>query len=288
MTQQIWSARLHCKVLHTSARKIFPLWLRETTAASPCYSLSFHRDEWGHAALLQSNLLEEDHGKMPQLPVYPALAPDPAVLLFKAPWEPQSNSIAQNQAWISLFFSPPTPIRITNSQHFFFLSILYAGFSALLWHQERALSHLLTPADLHLALIYSLSQWDKTVCAVFGIFHFTPDKNDSRKSTSVVKDIADWAWAAHKATAHGSLRKRNLEEEKDQAPYGVHRQHPPSSHTAHEGDHLLQSTCLHIPRHTWNIYHRLFCDAFLCSHYRFHLIFKLFHPLATPANIPPH
>lgn len=104
LTQQIRSARLHCKVLHTSARKIFPLWLRETTAASPCYSLSFHRDEWGHAALLQSNLLEEDHGEMPQLPVYPALAPDPAVLLFKAPWEPQSNSIAQNQAWISLFF----------------------------------------------------------------------------------------------------------------------------------------------------------------------------------------
>lgn len=147
---------------------------------------------------------------------------------------------------------------------------------------------MLAPADLHLALIYSLSQWDKTVCAVLGIFHFTPDKNDSRKSTSAVKNIADWAWAAHRAMVHSSLRKRDLEEEEDQAPYRTHRQHPPSSHTAHEGDHLLQSTRLHIPKHIQKIYPRLFCDAFLCFHCRFHLIIKLFHPLAIPANLPPY
>lgn len=85
-----------------------------------------------------------------------------------------------------------------------------------------------------------------------------------------------------------SLRKRDLEEEKDQAPYRAHRQQPPSSHSAHKGDYLLQSTRLHIPRHTWKIYPRLFCNAFLCFHYSFHLIMKLFHPLATPANLSPH
>ena len=83
----------------------------------------------------------------------------------------QSTTVQWHSTESSLDFSffPPISARIMNSQHFFFLSMLPAGISALPWHQERAVSHMLTHTCPYLLLL-RVGQ-DGLCCAWYFLFY---------------------------------------------------------------------------------------------------------------------
>lgn len=110
------------------------------------------------------------HKEMPQLPGNSASA--------KAP---QCNSIAHNQSWAS--FSCAYFCNNHVLPAILFSSMLIAGMSGLHWHQERAVSHILT------WVLVSLSEWDRMVCAVLDIFDFIIDKSTAGRVHQLPKSL---------------------------------------------------------------------------------------------------